>query len=121
MRCSSLLAAALATAPLAVSATGSLGFALGSRLDSKPFSNPRYVYEYSLTLGLDGVCKGKDDYAADLAFLKTTTTSRIVRTYAGVDGGDPGNLCYVPSSLLPAAADQDFQVVLGIWYDILSK
>lgn len=95
MRLSSVAAIAAASAPLAVSARGQLGFALGTRLE-------------------DGTCKGQSDYAADFTVLKETAT--IVRTYANIDGGDAsGPQCTILPDLLPAAAAADIQVILGIW------
>ena len=74
MRYSSILAAALATAPLAVSATGKLGYALGSRLTGKLFDVilrlPRLICD------LDGSCKTQPDYAADLSVLKDVSKLR---------------------------------------------
>ncbi|MCJ1226033.1 glycoside hydrolase 3 protein, partial [Toensbergia leucococca] len=59
MRFSTLIPLALATAPLAVSATGRLGYALGDQT-------------------ADGNCKNTTDYEADFAALSSTST--IVRT-----------------------------------------
>ena len=79
----------LAAAPLAVSAAGRLGWALGQ-------NNP------------DGSCKQQSDYEADMSTLKRTGSS-IVRTYAS------GGTCQVAGAILPAAKNQGFQVVLGSW------
>ena len=79
----------LAAAPLAVSAAGRLGWALGQ-------NNP------------DGSCKQQSDYEADMATLKKTGSS-LVRTYAS------GGTCQVAAAILPAAKNQVFQVVLGSW------
>lgn len=87
MRLSSLLPVALVAAPLLVSASGILGFALGDK-------NP------------DGTCKLTADYAADFAALGST--SKLVRTYAASD-------CNSTAEILPAAEAAGFQVIIGIW------
>lgn len=87
MRVSEILAATLTAAPLAVSAAGTLGFALGN-------TNP------------DGSCKSQDDYQSDLDALEGVT--EIVRTYTS-DG------CDTAKNLIPAAKSKGFQVMLGVW------
>lgn len=85
---STILPAALAAAPLAVSAAGTLGFALGNTK-------------------ADGTCKFKQDYEDDFDALKGVST--LVRTYTS--GG-----CNTAQQILPAAAAKGFKVVLGVWY-----
>ena len=66
----------------------------------------------------DGACKTTADYAADFAALKPYTS--IVRTYSAVDGAVPENPCPVAQEILPAAAEANIKVVLGVWYDRLN-
>ena len=87
MRLTSLLPVILATAPFAVQAAGTLGFAIG---DKKA----------------DGTCKFTSDYEADFDALKSSST--IVRTYSSSE-------CNTAQQILPAAASKGFKVVLGVW------
>ena len=87
MRLTNILSAALVAGPLAVSAAGTLGFAVGN---TKP----------------DGSCKSQQDYERDLDAL--TGPSKVVRTYTS-DG------CNTAKSIIPAAKAKGFQVVLGVW------
>jgi glucan 1,3-beta-glucosidase len=87
MRSINVLLAALTAAPLAVSAAGTLGFALG-------MNNP------------DGSCKQTSDYEADFKALKQYTT--LVRTYAA-------GQCNQAQNIIPAAKNAGFQVLLGVW------
>ena len=87
MRSTNILLAALVAAPLAVSAAGTLGFALG-------MNNP------------DGSCKQTSDYEADFKALKPYTT--LVRTYAA-------GQCNQAQNIIPAAKNAGFQVLLGVW------
>jgi len=89
MRLSSIIPVALATAPILVSAAGTLGFALGDKKS-------------------DGTCKFQADYAAD--FKTISSTSKLVRVYAASD-------CNTAQEILPAAEAAGFQVILGIWPD----
>ena len=88
MRLSTTLSVALAAAPIAVSAAGTLGFALG-------FQNP------------DGSCKKTSDYEDDFDALKPYTS--IVRMYSSAG-------CDAAKNVLPAAIKKKFKVVLGVWY-----
>ena len=45
----------------------------------------------------------------------------IVRTYAQVDGAIQDTPCNVSQAILPAAEAQGFKVVIGLWYDGISK
>jgi glucan 1,3-beta-glucosidase len=87
MRVSSVLPFALAVAPMAVSAAGTLGFALGDK-------------------NADGSCKQTSDYEADFDQLKSLTT--LVRTYSASD-------CNTAKNIIPAAKAKGFKVVLGVW------
>ena len=89
MRFSTILPVALAVGPAAVSAAGTLGFALG---DKKP----------------DGSCKFTADYEADFDVLGSSST--LVRTYSSSE-------CNTAQQILPAAVSKGFKVVLGVWYD----
>ena len=89
MRLSNALFFAFATSPLAVSAAGTLGFALG-------FNNA------------DGSCKSQADYEKDFDALKGVTA--LVRTYSSSN-------CNVAKNILPAAVARGFKVILGVWYD----
>jgi glucan 1,3-beta-glucosidase len=82
---------ALAFSPVLVSAaTGTLGFALGTKLK-------------------DGTCKTQKDYEADFDAIYANTGSRLVRGYAASD-------CDYAKNILPAAKTKGAKVVLGIWY-----
>ena len=70
------LSTALVAAPLAVSAAGKLGFAVGN-------TNP------------DGSCKSQSDYEADFEAIAGNTQSKLVRTYSSTD--QFGNPCDTPS------------------------
>jgi glucan 1,3-beta-glucosidase len=86
------IAFALALAPATVSAaTGSLGFALGTK-------------------NADGSCKAQADYEADFTAIAASSTAKIVRGYAASD-------CNSATYILPAAKSKGFQVILGIWPD----
>jgi hypothetical protein len=87
MRVTNILSAALVAGPLAVSAAGILGFAVGN-------TNP------------DNSCKTQKDYEMDMEALKGVTT--VVRTYTS--GG-----CNTAKAIVPAAKAKGFQVVLGVW------
>lgn len=87
MRISNILPIALAAAPVAVSAAGTLGLALGDK-------NP------------DGSCKQTSDYEADFDQLKSVT--KLVRTYSASD-------CNTAKNIIPAAKAKGFKVVLGVW------
>ena len=89
-----ILSTALATAPLAVSAAGTLGFAVGN-------TNP------------DGSCKVQSDFEADFAAIQGNTDAAIVRTYSSSDTF--GNPCHTPSEVLPAAKSAGIKVLLGMW------
>ena len=91
MHFSSLATLAVAAAPLAVSAAGTLGFALG---DKKT----------------DGTCKYQADYEADFSAIQTNSGSTLVRIYAASD-------CNTAQQLLPAAKSKGFKVILGVWPD----
>lgn len=80
---------ALASAPMAVSAAGTLGMCLGN---VKP----------------DGSCKVQSDYEMDFDALGGVT--KLVRTY------NSGGTCNTASEILGAAANKGFKVVLGVWY-----
>ncbi|MCJ1254302.1 glycoside hydrolase 3 protein [Lignoscripta atroalba] len=89
MRFSNIIPVALAATPLAVSAAGTLGFAIGDKMPN-------------------GVCKSTADYEADFDALESTST--VVRTYSA-------NECNTAQQILPAAAGKGFKVVLGVWPD----
>lgn len=92
MRSSTLLSSlALAASPLAVSAAGTLGFALG---DKKT----------------DGTCKYTSDYEADFSAISSNSGSKLVRIYAASD-------CNCAQQILPAAKSSGFKVILGVWPD----
>jgi glucan 1,3-beta-glucosidase len=88
MRVTSLISLALAASPLAVSAMGKMGFAIGS-------TNP------------DNSCKSQQDYETDFDVLKGVT--EIVRSYTS--GG-----CDTAKNIIPAAKAKGFKVVLGVWW-----
>ncbi|KAI9790536.1 MAG: glycoside hydrolase 3 protein [Peltula sp. TS41687] len=93
---SSIIALGLTLAPAAVSATGRLGFALGTKL---PYADFRRGDPY---------CKTTADYEADFDALKGYST--LVRGYAADD-------CNFAQQVLPAAKNKGFKVILGIWAD----
>lgn len=99
MRFSTIAAVAAATAPIAVSAKGQMGFALGVRKS-------------------DASCKTQEDFTADFAVLKQYTS--IVRTYSAVDQATQPT-CYVPGAILPAAKAAGIKVILGLWADTSSS
>jgi glucan 1,3-beta-glucosidase len=73
----------------AVSAAGSLGFALGTK-------------------NADGSCKVQSDYEADFDAIASASSAKVVRGYSASD-------CNSAQNILPAAKAKGFQVVLGIW------
>ena len=87
MRLSTIVPLAVVAAPIAVSAGGNLGYALG---DKKT----------------DGTCKFTADYEADFDALGGS--SKLVRTYSSSE-------CNTAQQILPAAASKGFKVVLGVW------
>ena len=89
-----VLSTALAATPLAVSAAGTLGFAVGN-------TNP------------DGSCKSQQDYEDDFKAIAGNTDSTLVRTYSSSDTF--GNPCDTPSHIMPAAKSSGFKVLLGMW------
>lgn len=89
MRTTKILSAALLGCPLAVSAAGTLGFAVGN-------TNP------------DNSCKTQQQYETDLDALADVT--KVVRTYTS-DG------CDTAINIIPACKAKGFQVVLGVWPD----
>ena len=84
----------LVAAPLAVSAAGTLGFAVGNT-------------------NADGSCKSQSDYEADFQAIADNTQSKLVRTYSSTDSF--GNPCDTPSHIMPAAQSAGFKVLLGMW------
>lgn len=88
MHLSNILSVALVASPLAVTAAGILGFAVGN-------TNP------------DASCKSQQDYERDIDALMGPT--KIIRTYTS-DG------CNTAENIIPAAKAKGFQVVLGIWF-----
>lgn len=116
MLVSSIILSLFATAPLQVFAAGTLGYALGSR-------------------HIDGSCKSVDDYKEDFDFLNKispnppstplkqldphTEKLPIVRTYAQVDRANQSAVCNVSGTILPAAHDKGFKVVIGLWAESL--
>lgn len=89
MRLSTLLPATLAVLPAAVSATGKLGFSLGTKLG-------------------DGKCKFQEHYEKDFDAIYKATGSKLVRGYSASD-------CNAAKEILPAAKAKGFQVVLAVW------
>jgi exo-beta-1,3-glucanase (GH17 family) len=87
MRPINVFVAILTVAPLAVSARGTLGFALGAQ-------NP------------DTSCKSTSDYEKDFQALQGHTT--LVRTYSASN-------CDQAQNIIPAAQKAGFQVLLGVW------
>lgn len=96
MQLRTLLSAAVAAAPVAVSAAGQLGFAVGN-------------------VNTDGSCKKQSDFEADFKAITGNTQSTLVRTYSSSDSW--GNPCNTPSEVLPAAKAQNVKVLLGMWPD----
>lgn len=92
MRFSLAAPLALAVAPSLVSATGTLGFALGTK-------------------NADGSCKTQSDYEADFDAISSASGSKLVRGYSASD-------CNSSTAIMPAAASKGFKVVLGIWPDV---
>ncbi|KAF2145438.1 glycoside hydrolase family 17 protein [Aplosporella prunicola CBS 121167] len=92
MRFSAIAAAALALAPEAVSAAGTLGFSLGTKKT-------------------DGSCKAQSDYEADYEAIFKASGSKLVRGYSASD-------CNAAQYMLPAAKAKGFKVVLGVWPDV---
>ncbi|KAI9759028.1 MAG: glycoside hydrolase 3 protein [Chaenotheca gracillima] len=92
MRVASIVPVALALAPAAVSATGTLGFAIGTRVGTES----------------DSRCKTTADYKKDFATLSSHT--KLVRGYDAAD-------CSFAGEILPAAKSAGFQVILGVWPD----
>ena len=90
MRFCTVAVAAIAAAPAMVSAaTGTMGFALGTKMGS-------------------GECKSQQDYEADFDAIKSGSGSTVVRGYSASD-------CNMAKNALPAAKSKGFKVVLGIW------
>jgi glucan 1,3-beta-glucosidase len=87
---STILTTALLAGPALVAAGGNFGFALGDQ-------------------NADGSCKKQSDFDADLKAIAAASNAKVVRTYAASD-------CNSTEFLLPAAKDNGFQVILGIWY-----
>ena len=96
MQLQAILSLLAATTPLAVSAAGQLGFAVGNT-------------------NSDGSCKKQSDFEADFKAIKDNTHSTLVRTYSSTDQW--GNACNTPSEILPAAKSAGIQVLLGMWPD----
>ena len=96
MRFSTAASIALVATPLAVSAGGTLGFAVGN-------TNP------------DGSCKVQSDFEADMKAIGGNSQSKLIRTYSSTDSF--GNPCNTPSGVLAAAKSAGFQVLLGMWPD----
>ena len=85
----------------------------------------------------DGTCKNQQDYEDDFDVLSKispnppstplkqldshTENLPIVRTYAQIDGAIQNNNCSVSGAILPAAKAKGFKVVIGLWYDSISK
>lgn len=92
MHYSSIATLALAAAPAAVSAAGTLGFALGAKK-------------------VDGSCKFTADYEADMDAIAAASGSKFVRGYAADE-------CNYAQQILPAARKKGFKVVLGVWPDV---
>lgn len=78
---------ALAAVPVAVSAGGTLGYALGA-------TNP------------DGTCKKQSDYEADMDTIKEKST--MIRGYSVTQ-------CDFARNALPAAKNKGFKMILGVW------
>ena len=85
----------------------------------------------------DGTCKDQEYYENDFVALKKlspnppstplkqldphTENAHIVRTYAQVDEAIQDTPCNVAQAILPAAEAQGFKVVIGLWYDSITK
>lgn len=87
MQLTKLLSFTLAISPLAVSAAGTIGWALG-------YNKP------------DGSCKAQSDYESDMDKLKGV--SSLVRTYTSSG-------CDIAKQIIPAAKSKGFKVLLGMW------
>ncbi|KAF2085131.1 glycoside hydrolase family 17 protein [Saccharata proteae CBS 121410] len=72
-------------------ASGTLGFALGTKKS-------------------DGSCKVQADYEDDFDAIKAASGSKLVRGYSASD-------CNCAKEILPAAKGKGMQVVLGVWPD----
>lgn len=96
MQLRTLLLAAITAVPVAVSAAGQLGFAVGN-------------------VNTDGSCKKQSDFEDDFKAITGNTQSTLVRTYSSSDSY--GNLCNTPSEILPAAKNAGVKVLLGMWPD----
>jgi len=83
-----------AAATAAAYAAGSLGFTIGT--DRR-----------------DGRCKLQSDYEADFTTISAQTSAKIVRVWAA-------STCSCAERILPAAKLMGFQVMLGIWYVVIS-
>lgn len=94
MQLHSLLTATIALTPLAVSAAGTLGFAVGN-------------------VDVDSKCKTQQEYEDDFAAIKENSHAEIIRTYSSSDMF--GNPCNTPSVVLPAAKAAGVKVLLGLW------
>ncbi|KAB2575023.1 Glycoside hydrolase family 17 [Lasiodiplodia theobromae] len=92
MRLSTLATTSLALAPAVVSASGTLGFSLGTKLP-------------------DGTCKFQADYEKDFDAISTASGSKLVRGYSVSD-------CNFAKEILPAAKSKGFKVVLAVWPDV---
>lgn len=89
MRLSTLASTSLALAPAVVSASGTLGFSLGTKLS-------------------DGTCKFQADYEKDFDAISSASGSKLVRGYSVSD-------CNFAKEILPAAKSKGFKVVLAVW------
>lgn len=115
MHLSAIFSLALVVSPFAVSARGTLGFAIGARKEG--IQMRLYMIVCVLIESSGGQCKTRVDYEADFDALAQASGSKIVRTYSVIDKNvaqfDP---CQVAAEILPAAANKKFQVILGLWY-----
>ena len=137
MRVSSFLALVftVASASLRVSAAGTLGFAIGAR-----HSGEKLLFQEEILCLLcseDGSCKNQQDYEDDFEALSklspnppstplkqldaSSEKQPIVRTYSQVDKALENSTCYVSGAILPAAQAKKFKVVIGLWYESISK
>lgn len=89
-----IVSSALVAAPLAVSAVGSLGFAVGNT-------------------NSDGSCKSQSDYEADMQAIAANSDARLVRTYSSTD--QFGNPCDTATHIMAAAKSSGFKVLIGMW------
>lgn len=94
MHLRAILSTAVLATPLAVSAAGTLGFAVGN-------TNP------------DGSCKTQSDFEADFKAIQGNSGAKIVRTYSSSDSY--GNPCGTPSEVLKAGKSAGIKVLLGMW------